>query len=325
MHFSLPFRRRANSGSSPSQKRPLWRRLLRYLLIALAVVVLIDSLYLAIIWPDWEELAEGPVPKSKFILRYEARRDDDSKLPPLRWQPVALPRIAPVMGRAAIAAEDSRFYEHEGIDTEAIQEAMEKNIEKGKVVAGASTISQQTVKNMFLSGSRDYLRKWHELLLTWSMERNLSKPRILEIYLNVAEFGPGVYGVEAASRYYWNIPASSLSYEQAVQLAACLPSPKKHNPKTNTRSFQRRVATITRHLKSPQTQVESPIETAPTASEAPTDTQLVEPAPADAVTPQVVPAPANGVTPLVEPAPADAAPAPATTDPARETPTTRPE
>lgn len=299
---------------------------MRYLLIALAVVVLIDSLYLAIIWPDWEELAEGPVPKSQFILRYEAQREKDRKLPPLRWQPVNLKSIASIMGKAAIAAEDSRFYEHEGIDTEAIQEAMEKNIEKGKVVAGASTISQQTVKNMFLSGSRDYLRKWHELLLTWSMEQNLNKPRILEIYLNVAEFGPGVYGVEAASRYYWGIPASALSYEQAVQLAACLPSPKKHNPKTYTRSFQRRVATITRHLKSPQPPVESPLETTPAAtSETPTDTQLVAPAPADAVTPQDVPAPANGVTPLVEPAPTDAAPAPATADPAHETPTTRPE
>jgi monofunctional biosynthetic peptidoglycan transglycosylase len=298
----------------------------RYLLIALAAVVIIDSLYLAIIWPHWEELAEGPVPKSKFILRYEAQREQDRKLPPLRWQPVALKSIAPIMGKAAIAAEDSRFYEHEGIDTEAIQEAMEKNIEKGKVVAGASTISQQTVKNMFLSGSRDYLRKWHELLLTWSMERNLSKPRILEIYLNVAEFGPGVYGVEAASRYYWSIPASALSYDQAVQLAACLPSPKKHNPKTGTRSFQRRVATITRHLKSPQPQVESPLVPAPaTTSEPPADTQLVTPAPADGVTPQDVPAPANGASPLVEPAPAGAAPAPAAADPVHETPTTRPE
>jgi len=285
----------------------------RYLLVAIAVVVIADAHYLDTLWPDWEALAKGPVPKSRFILRYEAQRKEEHKLPPLRWQPVALKSIAPIMGRAAIAAEDSRFYEHEGIDTEAIQEAMEKNLERGKVVAGASTISQQTVKNMFLSGSRDYLRKWHELLLTWSMERNLSKPRILEIYLNVAEFGPGVYGVEAASRYYWNIPASALSYDQAVQLAACLPSPKKHNPKTGTRSFQRRVARIARHLKSPeQTTAGAASETAPTeAGVPPVEAPLVEPLPEDAATPPVVPPPVEGITPLVEPAPADAAPAPA--------------
>ncbi|HEY0719779.1 MAG TPA: monofunctional biosynthetic peptidoglycan transglycosylase [Gammaproteobacteria bacterium] len=292
----------------------LFKRLMQLLLVALATVVLIDGLYLASIWPDWEVLSQGPVPKSNFILRYEEQRKEDGKLPPLRWTPVALQRIAPMMGKAAIAAEDSRFYEHEGIDTEAIQEAMEKNLEKGKVVYGASTISQQTVKNMFLSGSRDYLRKWHELLLTWSMERNLSKPRILEIYLNVAEFGPGVYGVEAASHYYWNIPASALSYDQAVQLAACLPSPKKHNPKTNTRTFQRRVAKIARHLKAPETQ----------ASEAAVEPAPANPAEKPAVTPLVEPLPTDGVTPPVEPTPADAAPEPAAVDPAPDTPTPTP-
>lgn len=288
---------------------------MRYLLIALAAVVIIDTLYLASLWPDWEQLAKGTVPKSNFIRSYEEQRRVDGKLPPLRWQPVALQRIAPVMGKAAIAAEDSRFYEHEGIDTEAIQEAMEKNFERGQVVAGASTISQQTVKNMFLSGSRDYLRKWHELLLTWSMERHLSKPRILEIYLNVAEFGPGVYGVEAASRYYWGIPASALTYDQAVQLAACLPSPKKHNPKTNTRAFQRRAARIARHLKAPEPQVsELPDEREADATrDAPVEMPLVEPAPDDAA------------TPLVEPVPADAFPAPAASDPIPETPTTTPQ
>lgn len=317
MPFHHPFRRRTKRRAKRSNKRPsLGRRLARYLLLALAALMVADALYLALIWPDWEKLAKGPVPKSNFIQRYESLREEDKKLPPLRWQPVSLQRIAPIMGKAAIAAEDSRFYEHEGIDTEAIQEAMEKNIEKGKVVYGASTISQQTVKNMFLSSRRDYLRKWHELVLTWSMEQNLSKPRILEIYLNVAEFGPGIYGVEAASRYYWSIPASALSYEQAVQLAACLPSPKKHNPKTNTRAFQRRVATISRHLKSPELPVsEASLESEPvTTGETSAETPLAAPAPADA-----------SAMPLVEPAPADVVPAPAAIDPVPETPTTTPE
>lgn len=315
MRFRLPSLRRTKRSATHS---PLRRRLLRYLAIALGGVALLDALYLAVIWPDWEALASGPVPKSSFIQRYEAQRDEDRKLPPLRWQPVALQRIAPIMGKAAVVAEDSRFYEHEGIDTEAIQEAMEKNLEKGRVVYGASTISQQTVKNMFLSGSRDLLRKWHELVLTWAMERNLSKSRILEIYLNVAEFGPGIYGVEAASRAYWGISASELTHEQAVQLAACLPSPKKHNPKTNTRSFRRRVATITRHLEAAEPQaLESHSEPLPAGASA---------TPAEA--PLVVPAPASeqdeSAAPLVEPIPADAAPAPATTGPTPATPTTTP-
>ncbi|HEY0634777.1 MAG TPA: transglycosylase domain-containing protein, partial [Gammaproteobacteria bacterium] len=194
----------------------------------------------------------------------------------------------------------------------------------GKVVYGASTISQQTVKNMFLSGSRDYLRKWHELLLTWSMERNLSKPRILEIYLNVAEFGPGVYGVEAASRYYWNIPASALSYDQAVQLAACLPSPKKHNPKTNTRTCQRRAAKISRHLKAPEPQLSEALPSAaPAASADAAAPPLI--VPAEVVALPEPPPPADAAIPLVEPAPADAAPVPATVDPVPETPTPTPE
>lgn len=277
-------------------KRSHWlRRLLRVLLFALVAVVLVDGAYLAFIWPDWEALAQGPVPKSNFIRHYEELRAEDGKLPPLRWQPVAFERIAPIMRKAAVAAEDSRFYTHEGIDTEAIQEAMEKNLEKGKVVYGASTISQQTVKNMFLSSSRDYLRKWHELLLTWSMENHLAKSRILETYLNVAEFGTGIYGVEAASRYYWGISASQLNSEQAAQLAACLPSPRKHNPKTHTRTFQQRVARIKRHMR----QGEAP----------PAETSGVE----------------ATTTPPVEPSAADAAPAPAATDPAPETPTATPQ
>jgi len=318
MRLRIPFFNRKHQHT-PSQNRPrLWKRLLRTVLYAIAAVVLIDTLYLSYIWPDWDKLAKGPVPKSNFIIHYEEQRTENNKLPPLRWQPVPLNRIAPVMGKAAVAAEDSRFYEHDGIDTEAIQEAMEKNLERGKVVYGASTISQQTVKNMFLSGSRDYLRKWHELLLTWSMEHNLSKPRILEIYLNVAEFGPGVYGVEAASRYYWSIPASALSSEQAVQLAACLPSPKKHNPKTNTRTFQRRVATITRHLKSPETTLDEmedvSEEAPPKATESPAIAPPVEGA---ASVPEA--------SPPVNPPAADDAPTPAVTDPAPGTTTTTPE
>ncbi len=152
------------------------------------------------------------------------------------------------MIRALIVAEDARFYSHSGIDIEAIQSAMETNLSEKRFAYGGSTISQQTVKNIFLSSSRNPLRKWHELLLTIGMERNLSKKRILELYLNVVEFGRGIYGVEAAARYYWGKSASRLSVKQAIELAATLPSPVKHNPDTRTRDFKRRVKKISRYF-----------------------------------------------------------------------------
>ncbi len=152
------------------------------------------------------------------------------------------------MIRAVIAAEDSRFYEHDGVDFDALKDAMEYNLSEQRMAYGASTISQQTVKNVFLSPSRNPLRKWHELLLTLGMERNLTKKRILEHYLNLAEFGKGIYGVDAAARYYWGIPASRLSSRQAIELAATLPSPVKNNPRTRTKSFQNRVKRIRRYF-----------------------------------------------------------------------------
>ncbi len=152
------------------------------------------------------------------------------------------------MIRASIVAEDSRFYSHSGIDMEALQAAMEYNLSEKRFVYGGSTISQQTVKNIFLSASRNPLRKWHELLLTVGMERSLTKKRILELYLNVVELGRGIYGVEAAARYYWGISASSLSAKQAIQLAATLPAPVTHNPDTRTKFFKQRVTRISQYF-----------------------------------------------------------------------------
>jgi monofunctional biosynthetic peptidoglycan transglycosylase len=221
----------------------------RLALYALLLCVVADAIYLLVIWPDWERLARGATPKSSFIRQYEETTAEERSLPRLRWKPVPLSAVSPPMRRVVIISEDSRFYSHDGIDPEAIRDAMEYNWEKGKMVFGASTISQQTVKNLFLSASRDPLRKWHEVVLTLAMEQKLRKRRILELYLNVAEFGPGVYGVEAAARYYWGISASELNVDQAVSLAASLPSPKLHNPRTQTRAFQQRRARIARHMR----------------------------------------------------------------------------
>lgn len=214
----------------------------------LLAVVVADLAYIASLWPDWERLATGPIPKTSFMGRYETERRPGGGPAHLQWNPIAYSQIAPTMRRAVVVAEDSRFYRHNGLDTEAIREAMDYNLRVGRIRLGASTISQQTAKSLFLSASRDPLRKWHELLLTLAMEHHLSKRRILEIYLNVVELGNGIYGVEAAARHYWGIGARRLSPTQAMQLAATLPNPRLDNPDTRTAAFRRRYAKIHRHM-----------------------------------------------------------------------------
>lgn len=215
-------------------------RTLRWTLRILLVLLIADLFYLTLTWPDWKRIAAAPIPKSNFILEYEKGRKERKDDPPLRWRPVPLTNIPKHVMRAVIVAEDSRFYEHSGFDLIAFKEAMSYNLDEGKLAFGASTISQQTVKNLFLNPARNPLRKWHELVLTWGMERKLSKARIMELYLNIVELGPGIFGVEAAAQAYWKIPAARLSVTQAAGLAASLPSPVKHNPATRTQRFERR-------------------------------------------------------------------------------------
>jgi len=225
-----------------------WRRRLRWAGYALLVIVAVDLFYLTRLWPDWQVLARSPVAKSQFIKQYEARHRQDRQLPALRWRPVPAKHIPAHTRRAVIAAEDARFYHHRGFDLEAFRDAMQSNLEIQQFRYGGSTISQQLVKNMFLSAARTPLRKWHELVLTVGMELSVSKRRILHTYLNIAEFGEGVYGVEAAARHYWQVPVSRLQPWQSAQLAACLPSPKRHNPATTTKRFLKRARKILGYL-----------------------------------------------------------------------------
>jgi monofunctional glycosyltransferase len=170
----------------------------------------------------------------------------------LRYTWVPYERISPQLKRAVVAAEDARFLDHEGFDWDAILKARQKNEQSGKVVAGASTISQQLAKNMFLSGSRSYLRKGQEAIITWMMESMLSKRRILELYLNLAEWGDGVFGAEAAARHHFGIPASALNPEQAAWLAAVLPSPKRYDRGRETPYISGRMMTISARMPSAQ-------------------------------------------------------------------------
>lgn len=242
-----PFYRSRRQRRSESSSRFFWLvRIFQWMFRLFLVLLILDLFYVATEWPDWDKLSRGAVPKSNFIKSYirDTKKKKHANLPPLRWRRVAMEQIPPHMARAVVVAEDSRFYQHGGFDLVAFREAMQNNLKRGRMAFGASTISQQTVKNMFLSAARSPLRKWHELLLTWGMEHKLKKQRIMEIYLNIAEFGLGIYGVEAASQYYWNKPVSELNIRQTAELAACLPSPRKHNPHTRTKSFERRVEKI---------------------------------------------------------------------------------
>ena len=221
---------------------------MRWGLRLLPILIVMDIGYLIGIWPDWESYEQGPAPRSQFILAYELEQHNQDGWRRLRWRPVSMDKIPQCMIRAVIIAEDARFFSHSGVDIEALKAAMEYNLSEKKLVFGGSTISQQTVKNLFLDVSRNPLRKWHELVLTLGMERSLSKRRILDIYLNVAEFGRGIYGVDAAARFYWGVPASRLTDRQCMELAATLPSPVRHNPGSRTRSFFKRVSKIQRYF-----------------------------------------------------------------------------
>jgi monofunctional biosynthetic peptidoglycan transglycosylase len=162
----------------------------------------------------------------------------------LRQAWVPYERISAHLKRAVVSAEDDKFLGHEGFDWEAIQKAMEKNERRGKVVAGASTLSQQLAKNLFLSGSRSWVRKGQEAVITGMLEALMTKRRILELYLNYAEWGDGVFGAEAAARHHFGVSAAELTAEQAAWLAAILPSPRRYRAGQATPYSLERAAVI---------------------------------------------------------------------------------
>jgi monofunctional biosynthetic peptidoglycan transglycosylase len=167
-----------------------------------------------------------------------------------QWVPYE--RVSSQLKRAVVAAEDAKFMDHEGFDWEAISKAIEKNEKKGRVVSGASTISQQLAKNLFLSGERSWIRKGQEAVITWMLETALSKRRILELYLNYAEWGEGVFGAEAAARHHFGINAGALSAQQAAFLAAILPSPRRYAPGRITPYVAGRIETILARMPAAQ-------------------------------------------------------------------------
>lgn len=143
------------------------------------------------------------------------------------WRRVPLSRMAPHLIQAVLIAEDDKFYAHEGFDWESMRKALEDNVRKGRVLRGGSTITQQLAKNLFLDPQQSVLRKLREAAIAWKLERALSKKRILDLYLNLIEWGEGVYGAEAAARAWFSLPAAELSLAQAIRLASILPNPRR--------------------------------------------------------------------------------------------------
>ncbi len=166
-----------------------------------------------------------------------------------QWVWVPLSRISPHLQRAVIVAEDASFFSHEGFDWEGIKEAAWHNLVAGEIRRGGSTITQQLAKNLYLSPERSLLRKAREALIARSLEHRLSKRRILELYLNVAEWGRGVYGAEAAARHHFGKSASDLTAEEAALLAAILPAPRRHDPLKVTASVTARQQRILRWMR----------------------------------------------------------------------------
>jgi monofunctional glycosyltransferase len=158
-------------------------------------------------------------------------------------------KISNHLKRAVVASEDSKFKHHEGFDWEGIEAAYEKNLKKGKLVAGGSTISQQLAKNLFLSSSRTPWRKGEEVIITFMLEKMMTKRRILEIYLNMIEWGNGVFGAEAAARHYYKTSAAGLGKTQAAKLAAMVPNPRFYDKHRSTRYLNRRTATIQARMR----------------------------------------------------------------------------
>jgi monofunctional biosynthetic peptidoglycan transglycosylase len=188
-------------------------------------------------------------PTDTAFMRVQLERlqeqDPDAQL---KFEWVDYEKISPNLKRALVASEDAKFLDHEGFDWEGMQTAWEKNIKKGRIVAGGSTISQQLAKNLFLSGSRNPLRKVEEAILTVMIETVWDKRRIFEVYLNVIEWGDGVFGAQAAAKHYYKTKAHRLGVSQSAKLASMVTNPRYYDKNRNDRRLLRKTAIIQRRM-----------------------------------------------------------------------------
>jgi len=231
-------------------RRGLLRRAARvagWLVAALVAAVLVLQLWF---FAQVLRLRDAPPGHTAFMsaqLEVLRRADPQARLTH-RWVPY--PSISVHLKRAVIAGEDARFAAHDGVDWRAIEAAHARNQRHGRISHGGSTITMQLAKNLFLSGERSYLRKAQELVIAYMLEAVLGKERILELYLNVAEWGSGLFGCEAAARRYFGVPAAQLSPSQAARLAAMLPRPRFYERHPGSPVLAARAASIQRWMAS---------------------------------------------------------------------------
>ncbi len=210
---------------------------IKLIIRTLIIILVLETTYLSILWFQHNIHIEGKVPVSSFMRQYLKERETNPKLPEMQWEVIPISAIPEQISRVFLIAEDSQFYVHNGLDTKAIRKVLKQSLSGYTISRGASTITQQTAKNLYLYPKRSWIRKWHELIFALLLELTQRKDRILELYLNTAEFGRGIYGIQAAAQHYFGIPAKSLNVQQAAYLAAALPWPRRHNFKTGTKTF----------------------------------------------------------------------------------------
>jgi monofunctional biosynthetic peptidoglycan transglycosylase len=223
-------------GKSTTQSR----RVKVFLLLGLCVPVGAMLFLWLLTMPDVSALRTTNPTLTALMDARQAQADAQGRTIGRHWVWVPLSRIAPSLRQAVVAAEDASFFTHEGFDWEGIKNAALYNLEAGELKRGGSTITQQLAKNLYLSSERSLFRKAREALITRSLERHLKKERILELYLNVAEWGQGVYGAEAAARHHFKKSSRDLTADEAAWLAAILPSPRRYDPLRKTAALTRR-------------------------------------------------------------------------------------
>ncbi len=221
--------------------KKIWRWLWRIIVLVVLLVLAYELWLFARVWWYVDHNPGATAFMERRLVLLQEKMGEDAALKH-RWVPYE--KISIHLKRALVAAEDSKFLAHEGFDLEGIEKALKKNEKKGKVVAGGSTISQQLAKNLFLSGERSYVRKGQEAVITLMLEKMMPKRRILEIYMNVIEWGEGVYGAEAAARHYHKTSAANLNSAQAARLAAMVPRPRFFEKRPNSPYLARHSATI---------------------------------------------------------------------------------
>lgn len=217
-------------------------KILFRLFIGIFSLILLYTLYAYFFTPDVSALRNKiPIPTSVMEARLLQLQKVNSKAK-LNYHYKTIGSISDNLKLAVIVSEDAAFFDHDGVDWDEIGNSFEKNLKQGKFARGGSTISMQVSKNVYLSLSKNPLRKIQEYFITNEIENQLSKKRILEIYLNIAEWGPnGIFGAESAAKYYFNKSAASLTSLEAAQLAAILPNPVKYSPNSQAKWFKRKV------------------------------------------------------------------------------------